>query len=290
VQNKSLLSIVIPISTPDERHLNLKEWIKESLDLGIQVILVHDSLNKNEEGILDALVENFISSNFVFVRGRFESPGAARNAGKAEVKNKWLAFWDSDDYPKPNEFYNMVILGESKGVDAVVGGFAEVSSTTGEQIRTNKPVSISDLAINPGLWRVAFRYDIVKFIPFTSYLMGEDQIYLIECLDRINEILFVKKIVYTYMSGSANQLTNKKEIDKDLFQLFDYLSGAIRKNNRISNLIFFKVTISLLIRAENSAKVKVVGKFLQLFFKNQKINSGNLIVFIHCMIKNWIFK
>ncbi len=290
MQNKSLLSIVIPISTPDERHLNLKEWIKESLDLGIQVILVHDSLNKNEEGILDALVENFISSNFVFVRGRFESPGAARNAGKAEVKNKWLAFWDSDDYPKPNEFYNMVILGESKGVDAVVGGFAEVSSTTGEQIRTNKPVSISDLAINPGLWRVAFRYDIVKFIPFTSYLMGEDQIYLIECLDRINEILFVKKIVYTYMSGSANQLTNKKEIDKDLFQLFDYLSGAIRKNNRISNLIFFKVTISLLIRAENSAKVKVVGKFLQLFFKNQKINSGNLIVFIHCMIKNWIFK
>jgi len=292
VQNtlESLLSIVIPISTPDERHLNLKEWIKESLNLGIQVILVHDSVNKNEERIIDVLVENFISSNFVFVRGRFGSPGAARNAGKVEVKNKWLAFWDSDDHPKPNEFYEMVILGESKGVDAVVGGFAEVSSTTGEQIRTNKPDSISDLAINPGLWRLAFRYDIVKSIPFTSYLMGEDQIYLIECLDRINETLFVKKIVYTYISGSANQLTNKKEIDKDLFQLFDYLSGTIKKNNRISNLIFFKVTISLLIRTRKSTRVKVVGKFLQLFFKNQKINPRNLIVFTHYMIKNWIFK
>ena len=287
---ESLLSIVIPISTPDERHLNLKEWIEESLNLGIQVILVHDSLNKNEEGIIDALVENFKSSNFVFVRGRFGSPGAARNAGKVEVKNKWLAFWDSDDQPKPNDFYDMVISGESKGVDAVVGGFAELSSTTGAQIRTNKPDSISDLAINPGLWRIAFRYDIVKSIPFTSYLMGEDQIYLIECLDKIKKTLFVKKIVYTYMSGSANQLTNKKEIDKDLFQLFDYLSGTIKGHNRISNLIFFKVTISLLIRTRNSTRVRVVGKFLQLLFKNKKINPGNLVVFTYYMFKNWIFK
>ncbi len=287
---ESLLSIVIPISTPDERHLNLKEWIEESLNLGIQVILVHDSLNKNEEDIIDAIVENFISSNFVFVRGRFGSPGAARNAGKVKVKNKWLAFWDSDDQPKPNDFYNMVILGESEGVDAVVGGFAELSSKTGEQVRINKPDSTADLAINPGLWRIAFRYDIVKSIPFTSYLMGEDQIYLIDCLDRIDKTLFVKKIVYTYMSGCANQLTNKKEIDKDLFQLFDYLGETIERRNRVSNLIFFKVTMSLLIRTGNSTRVKVVGKFLQLLFKSKKINPGNLVVFTNYMIKYWIFK
>lgn len=286
---ESLLSIVIPISTPDERHLNLKGWMNASLNLGIQVILVHDSLNKQDERFVDELVANIKTSNFVFVRGRFGSPGAARNAGRAEVKNKWLAFWDSDDQPKPSEFYDMVVTGESKGADAVVGGFEEVSSITGEQIRAIKSYSISDLAINPGLWRIAFRNEIIKSVSFTSFLMGEDQIYLIECLNRINETIYVENTVYTYMSGYQNQLTNKKDIDKDLFQLFTYLSNTIQKSNKISNLIFFKITISLLIRAQNATRVKVVARFLQLLLENQKINLTNFVVFTHHVIKNRIF-
>lgn len=286
---ESLLSIVIPISTPDERHLNLKGWINASLNLGIQVILVHDSLNKHDESFVDELVENFKTSNFVLVRGRFGSPGAARNAGRAEVKNKWLAFWDSDDQPKPSEFYDMVVIGESKGADAVVGGFEEVSSKTGKQIRAIKSYSISDLAINPGLWRIAFRNEIIKSVSFTSFLMGEDQIYLIECLDRINETIFVENIVYTYMSGYQNQLTNKKDIDQDLFHLFTYLSNTIQKSNKISNLIFFKITISLLIRAQHATRVKVIARFLQLLLENQRINLTNFVVFTYHVLKNRIF-
>jgi glycosyltransferase involved in cell wall biosynthesis len=250
---------------------------------------VHDSLNKHDEKLVDEIAENFKTSNFVFVRGRFGSPGAARNAGKAKVKNKWLAFWDSDDQPKPHEFYDMVVTGESKGADAVVGGFVEVSSITGKDIRTIQSYSISDLAINPGLWRIAFRNEIIKSISFTSFLMGEDQIYLIECLDRINETIFVENIVYTYMSGYKNQLTNKKEIDKDLFLLFTYLSNTIQKSNRISNMIFFKITISLLIRAQNVIKVEVATKFLRLLIKNQRVNPTNFVVFGLYIIKNRIF-
>ena len=286
---ESLLSIVIPISTPDERHLNLKGLINASLNLGIQVILVHDSLNKHDEILVDEIVENFKTSNFVLVRGRFGSPGAARNAGRAEVKNKWLAFWDSDDQAKPSEFYDMVVTGESKGADAVVGGFEEVSSITGKQIRAIKSYSISDLAINPGLWRIAFRNEIIKSVSFTSFLMGEDQIYLIECLDRINETIFVENIVYTYMSGYLNQLTNKKDIDQDLFHLFTYLSNTIQKSNKISNLIFFKITISLLIRAQNSIRVEVAARFLQLLLRNQRINLTNFVFFTHHVLKNRIF-
>ena len=283
---ESLLSVVIPISIPDERHLNLNEWINESLNLGIQVILVHDSLNEHDEKLVDEIAENFKTSNFVLVRGRFGSPGAARNAGKVKAKNTWLAFWDSDDKPNPHEFYDMVVTGESKGADSVVGGFEEVSSITGKQIRAIKSYSISDLALNPGLWRIAFRNEIIKSVSFTSLLMGEDQIYLIDCLDRINETIFVESIVYTYMSGYQNQLTNKKDIDKDLFQLFTYLSNTIQKSNIISNLIFFKITISLFIRAQNTIRVKVVARFLQLLLKNQRINLTNFVVFTQHAIKN----
>jgi hypothetical protein len=119
--------------------------------------------------------------------------------------------------------------------------------------------------------------------------MGEDQIYLIECLDRINETIFVENIVYTYMSGYKNQLTNKKEIDKDLFLLFTYLSNTIQKSNRISNMIFFKITISLLIRAQNVIKVEVATKFLRLLIKNQRVNPTNFVVFGLYIIKNRIF-
>ena len=285
---ESLLSIVIPISTPDERHLNLKKWIHESLNLGIQVILVHDSLNEHDEKIVDGIVENFKTSNFVFVRGRFGSPGAARNAGKAKAKNKWLAFWDSDDQPKINDFYNMVVTGESKGADVVVGGFVEVSSVTGKNIRTIQSYSIFDLAINPGLWRIAFRNEIIKPISFTSFLMGEDQIYLIECLDRVNELMFVESIVYVYMSGYKNQLTNKQEIDKDLFLLFNHMGDTIQKRNRTSNLIFFKITISLLIRSQNAIRVKVATKLLRLLLKNQRLSLTNLVIFAFYFTKNRI--
>ena len=285
---ESLLSIVVPISTPDERHLNLEKWINESLNLGVQVILVHDSLNEHDEKIVDGIAKNFKTSNFVFVRGRFGSPGAARNAGKAKANNKWLAFWDSDDQPKVNEFYDMVVTGERKGADVVVGGFAEVSSLTGKSIRTIQSYSIFDLAINPGLWRIAFRNEIINPISFTSFLMGEDQIYLIECLDRVNELFFVESIVYVYMSGYRNQLTNKKNIDKDLFLLFEHLSNTIQKSNRTSNLIFFKITISLLIRAQNSIRAKVATKLLRLLLKNQRINITNLVVFVFYITKNRI--
>ena len=285
---ESLLSIVIPISTPDERHLNLKKWINESLNLGIQVILVHDSLNEHDEKIVDGIVESFKTSNFVFVRGRFGSPGAARNAGKAKAKSKWLAFWDSDDQPKVNDFYNMVVTGESNGAEVVVGGFVEVSSVTGKTIRTIQSSSLFDLAINPGLWRIAFRNEIMNPISFTSFLMGEDQIYLIECLDRVNELMFVESIVYVYMSGYKNQLTNKQEIDKDLFLLFTYLSNTIQKSNRTSNLIFFKITISLLIRAQNAIRVKVATKLLRLLLKNQRLSLTNLVIFAFYFTKNRI--
>ena len=81
---------------------------------------------------------------------------------------------------------------------------------------------------NPGLWRWAFKYEILEGVTFSSNRMGEDQHFLIALNAFRREKYIHNEIVYNYRINQKSQLTNNpyailelKKTIREVVQLID---------------------------------------------------------------------
>jgi glycosyltransferase involved in cell wall biosynthesis len=151
------------------------------------------------------------------------NPGETRNIGLAAATGSWICFWDSDDYPVIDQILENVIEAEENYYQISVGNYL-----VGEHIK-NHPVkfldvqaarNLSDLYSNPGLWRMAFKRDVIKDVEFPNFRMGEDQIFLFKILATLPRIHFSSRITYKYMIYSDHQLTKSPEALRDVLLSF----------------------------------------------------------------------
>ena len=283
---ESLLSIVVPISNPDERHKELGEWINECLDNGIQVILVHDTNSFESNPFIESLINRINDSNFSQISGNFGSPGAARNAGRLLARNKWMSFWDSDDTPKVSEFCKMVKLANAKNVDACIGGYAEFSINTNKIVKCHYPEKTLDIAIDPGLWRIAFRKNLIGSINFTSNLMGEDQIFMIDFFKTQRNCLFFNSIVYKYNTGHPRQLTNANGNYIELEKFCKHLGNNFVPRNDFYSLVYLKALMSLLIRSKRKMRINLIGEIFILLLVKRTIKASSVLKILFRIIPN----
>ena len=116
---KTELSIVMPV-------FNTKPYLAESLDsvlaatknIVAEIILVDDG---STDGSLET-AEKYAADNknIRVLRTDHIGPGGARNTGVAEVRGKYLAFVDSDDFVAPDIYENMISVAERDGSEMVV--------------------------------------------------------------------------------------------------------------------------------------------------------------------------
>jgi hypothetical protein len=81
---------------------------------------------------------------------------------------------------------------------------------------------LESVAINPGLWRFAFKSEIVKETEFPELSMAEDQIFLTEILAKSIHLRYYSEIVYEYWNYPVGQLTKNKEKIRDLNVALNY--------------------------------------------------------------------
>jgi hypothetical protein len=208
----SLLTAIVPVHKMAGRLDNLKQWVGESLRLNIRIVLVHDFGDVETEQELKNFVESQKHQNLFFITGNYGGPGLARNAGMPLIDTEYFCFWDSDDIPLVQNFYLMVCHAVENEIEIAVG---EYKSSDNKLSQRKKSASATcqltnQVALSPGLWRMAFQS--TKFIErrFRNLRLAEDQLYLVDLDFAEHKINFFPKVVYRYNLESPNSLTKQR--------------------------------------------------------------------------------
>lgn len=208
-------------------HLN--NWLEQIDFQFTQVIVVHDKRDENTGYELESIISKINSPGLILKEGVYGTAGGARNSALSECKGEWICFWDCDD--KPN--YQSVLNGLDSNYDVIIGEFS-IEKPTGLVVKVphgkDQKHSLSRMSFNPGLWRMAFRTDLVKNLKFPEIVMGEDQCFLAQLEWDSLRTKFVHEIYYNYFSGWDSQTTGKRKSRLPLVASLRFLQGQLKEN------------------------------------------------------------
>lgn len=257
------LTIVTPIALMAGRLQNLESWISAMGDLPVEVILIHDKKDERTGIEVQELVNRLADSRITIIEGLFGAPGLARNAGSAIAKGEWICFWDSDDLPQVGDFYKMVHSAAMSGAECAVGGFMAVHDVTGEK-KLHRLTSnfLDEIAINPGIWRFAFKRSALGDLLFSNLLMAEDQLFLAKFGIPSRRIEISSQSVYQYFLGENFHLTRSKAALRDLPTAVSNslsLIGTLSKENvRFASILLSRQIITALRTGDISTRLQVL--------------------------------
>ena len=195
------IAVIVPVSRMSTKLDNLRQWLRTVDFESIEVILVHDIQDVDTGRELKEITLNI--PQIQLIEARYGSPGMARNAGLDLAKNEWIVFWDSDDLPEVEEVIEMIEIAANGNFAVAVGGFT-VQSLTSPNLHSLHLIENSvsgklfeEFGMQPGLWRWAFRKEIIGEIRFKAFRMAEDQCFLFD-LNLAGQRIYVHpKSVYT---------------------------------------------------------------------------------------------
>lgn len=260
-RTKETLSVVTPFHRiGDLQHI--ASWIPTATDMGIEVVLVLDSLSENEI----SLVRTALTKNFNQVKvsiGNFGSASASRNAGIALASGEWVAFWDADDRPILSNFTQMI--SEAKNCSIAKGSYSrqmekeyQSKKVTEISLEVKSLNNICINAKNPGLWRWAFRRELIENIFFPEIIFGEDQLFLIEALSKVSEYLYSTAVVYEYNEANLESISSVKYKASNFIESVRYSARRIKNAAGVKTKIHLYLFIMYQIRS--AIKAYILGK------------------------------
>lgn len=237
------LSIIVPIGDYLNNAFHIRNLIIKLYEEDVELILICDSLNQIE---IDKIIElTTYNSNIKVIRTNYKSPGLARNAGLKIAQGKWIVFWDCDDNPIYCNTRKIIDIADNSNYDLAVGSFgiSNQSLTYFNKCNDSSKWNIYNLALNPGIWRIAFRKSFITNIEFEEEMWGEDQFFLLKVMHLNPEIYFSPEIVYYYEQRHSGQLTKQGNHVNDLYRVFKKSCNfEFSRNSKF--FLFYKLIIS----------------------------------------------
>ena len=274
-----LLSAVIPVSKMAGNFECLRSWINQTPDYSIQVILVHDIADDNTGDELKEIVYQANRNyNIVLTEGIYGNPGNARNSGLELAKGEWVAFWDSDDKPLLASIFEALYQCSSED-EILVGGFITRNIVSGQYNYLNAlDNNLISVSINPGVWRMVFRNQILSQVKFSDLRNGEDQLFLSDLDFAERSIKYINDTFYEYTLGQAGQLTNRRDALKDLVRA----TNAIFDRAVISGNMQLIFDMTLIIRQQLTLIKKggISLKFQPIIFYFRNVKKLKLSIVI----------
>jgi hypothetical protein len=271
---------------------NLSKWVKKLKNQPISLIIVHDKSCIETSSYISEITKSLDVEQFVVVSGVFGSPGAARNAGLEIAQTEWIVFWDSDDVGEPENLLQAITKHAESSI--LVGGFT-LNYDLDE--RVCRQVSIKDtkdkylqMASQGGLWRYIIKREVIGSKRFTSNMMGEDLLFLIE-LDLFNrEVTMCGMIFYNYYYGSSLHLTSSRKYQAQVESTFNQLQSRIRSQNRKLNLfetgVYFKLLFSVCKYSTTLRKVQSLSQTVMLLLIKRLIIMKSFLLFLQVLWMN----
>lgn len=205
------ISIIIPVAASKSLHLKFKEYVREIIGRGHEVVLIVDQTSDDATNVQTIKVIDELSSSsepaLKIQRGDFGSPGISRNLGKELSSGKWIYFWDADDYPNLDGAFNFVEEVEIFSGDIGIAS-AELISPDQNSIRLGS--SMKELVQWPGLWRMVFEKALIRDISFEKWDWCEDQDFILKSLSRAKRICTSDKCIYQYSLHVPLSSTSKR--------------------------------------------------------------------------------
>jgi len=239
----ALLTAIVPLTRMVGRLENLRSWINLVAEYSIQLIIIHDVQDEATSAELRKLISDENCQQIELVEDFFGAPGLARNAGVDLAKGNWVTFWDSDDVPQVHKVMSMLNSFNDVDVECVIGGYSTVNELSGEVEEIILPMNfLESIALNPGIWRFAFKRKSLGGLRFSNLLMAEDQLFLAEYEVFTRKIATYDHSVYNYYVGGNFHLTQQQKALKHILLSVEETFKILR---RTSDLSFHFVSILL---------------------------------------------
>lgn len=262
-------SIIIPV-------YNSAKYIQRCLDSIIaqdytdyEIIVVDDGSNDNSYEV----ISNYIYTTganlsrtgggnsliFNIIRQQNAGVSAARNKGLDNANGEWILFVDSDDYLEPNALSIYYSALSKTSSPLLVSGYNIVKQSRSFNVRfkevdqknIEKAVDILDYTYHNSIafiWHKIYRRDIIEKnkIRFnTDFQFGEDSLFNIIYLSKIEDVYFINQKTYNYCDDNPNSLVKKSYPIESMLNL---ISQYINQLDLSSNRGVINYTIRLLFR------------------------------------------
>lgn len=227
-------TVICPVRNMRGRLQFLEKWVTEiSVSSQIETIIVHDFLYEEDREELQLICSE--SQNVKLIEGQFGNPGSARNAGLSISRGKRVVFWDCDDEPNVNRFLDLLRSEEAKDSDICIARFNifnEITESTSKDSTwsDNFVQNYETFALNPGIWRMIFKRELLTNIRFDPLKMAEDQLFICQAMLEAKIVTFSDDQIYTYFIGSTHHLTKNIDALQDLLPAMKRTKLLFRKN------------------------------------------------------------
>lgn len=284
---EELISAIIPVAGFPNGTSQIDSWTESEGLRGFEIIFVDDSDDKEVQKKLKEIAAKLSKySKVKIMKSQSRNPGGARNLGLSIAEGSWIVFWDCDDIPNPSKVKEMIIIANDNNSDVALGNF-QIRDGSSRNVKIKKVVDgqhiLESVAINPGLWRFAFKSKIAKSIAFPELSMGEDQIYLANYLTYFRTLSFYPEIVYEYWNHPSGQLTKNRKKMRELNSAVNYFYTAYESSKCLPLFIVItRLTITSLKHNSILEKIKVLFRLtkLILFQPTELKNLAHAISFI----------
>jgi glycosyltransferase involved in cell wall biosynthesis len=216
-QNK-VLSVIIPVRGFKRNKETLEFIFSNSNKDNLQLIVVLDEVDDIEAREIRAMLDKHSPINAKLLRGKFNCPGLARNAGLEHASGDWITFWDADDFP---EVDNIIEALSRAKAGILIGKYRKkcgnlITLPKSQKILLPRFIKILWLASEVGIWRIVFSAELLERQRFSSIKMGEDQAFFFKLKKSIRDIEFSNEIFYTYRVHSQGSLTSSRRMIEEL--------------------------------------------------------------------------
>lgn len=226
------VSVIIPVykTKPDSLLRCIESVQKQTIhpsSLSVECLIIFDGC---PDKVLKDIVNRF--SDFVIcITIPHAGVSAARNFGIESASGRWIVFLDSDDELEDSALSIFVTAGETTSSEIVQGAYISFLSSrvekheycsvrsvfTGKQLDAfRQDVLVPDKGIGL-VWSKAFLRSFLlgNRLRFdTSLSMGEDSIFVFDCLSYVNKVVGLSEFVYRY-HRSVNSAVSKFRPDYD---------------------------------------------------------------------------
>jgi glycosyltransferase involved in cell wall biosynthesis len=285
-----LISAIVPVAGFPNGTSQIDTWTQSRSLSNFEVILVNDSDDMQVEKKLQELALKLRETSRVkLVKSQCRNPGGSRNTGLTFAQGSWIVFWDCDDIPNPTNVLEMIITADNSGSDVTLGDFQILDSSSAkvtlkEIADRQKP--LESVAINPGLWRFAFKSDLLSTTKFPDLSMAEDQIFLADILGKSDKLSCFQEVVYEYWNHPSGQLTKDVEKIGQLNIAVEYFYNKYRIRKCLPLMIvIIRLTASVLKKSNLMEKIVAFSKFTK-FVTVQPWKIKNVVLSVHLILRS----
>jgi glycosyltransferase involved in cell wall biosynthesis len=263
-----LISAIVPVAGFPNGTSQIDTWTKSRSLSNFEIIFVNDSDDIQVEKKLEQLAIKLRETSKVkVIKSQCRNPGGSRNLGLTIAQGSWIVFWDCDDIPNPPKVLEMIITADNSGSDVTLGDFQRLDSSSAKvtvKEISNRQKPLESVAINPGLWRFAFKSDLLSTTKFPDLSMAEDQIFLADLLDNSGNLSYFPEVVYEYWNHPSGQLTKNVEKIGQLNIAVEYFYKKYKVRECLPLLIvIIRLTATVLKKSNLTERLIAFSKFIK---------------------------